>query len=201
MTAFLRSHRRRAGLTLEALANSTGLTKSYLSKVERGLSTPSIAVALKIARSLNTDVGQLFSEDPDETVMTVERHDERAQASEDASTGAAVYDAMATRMVRKSMQPFIVHPTTEAGSEYMEHPGEEFIFVQAGVVEVTIPNQVITLDQGDSMYFDSNTPHRVRSVSADRAVLLVVVHDQGGDQSPDTTASSSRRRCGPALPA
>lgn len=201
MTAFLRSHRRRAGLTLEALASSTGLTKSYLSKVERGLSTPSIAVALKIARSLNTDVGQLFSEDPDETVMTVERHDERAQVSEDASTGAAVYDAMATRMVRKSMQPFIVHPTTEAGSEYMEHPGEEFIFVQAGVVEVTIPNQVITLDQGDSMYFDSNTPHRVRSVSADRAVLLAVVHDQGGDQSPYTTASSSRRRCGPALPA
>lgn len=198
VTAFLRSHRRRAGLTLDALASSTGLTKSYLSKVERGLSTPSIAVALKIARALDTDVGQLFSENPDETVMTVERHDERVQIPEDASTSAAVYDAMATRMVRKSMQPFIVHPTTEAGSEYMEHAGEEFIFVQSGVVEVTIPNRVIVLEQGDSMYFDSNTPHRIRSVSDDRAVLLVVVHDHGGDRSPDTTSSPSRRRCGPA---
>ncbi len=40
MAAFLRTHRRRAGLTLEGLAEQTGLTKSYLSKVERGYQYP-----------------------------------------------------------------------------------------------------------------------------------------------------------------
>lgn len=196
MTAFLRSHRRRAGFTLETLADRAGLTKSYLSKVERGLSMPSIAVALKIARALDMDVGQLFSDDPDESSMTVDRRAQRAEVAEGDGPGTAVYDPMATQMLRKSMQPFIVHPMTEPATEYMEHAGEEFIFVQSGTVEVSIPNQVITLEQGDSMYFDSNTPHRMQSVSAHRAVLLVVVHDQGGSQSSETAQSPHQRRCG-----
>ena len=77
MAAFLRTHRRRAGLTLEGLAEQTGLTKSYLSKVERGISTPSIAVALKIARVLDADVGQLFSDSMEGNAMTIVRAKDR----------------------------------------------------------------------------------------------------------------------------
>ncbi|QBJ96766.1 XRE family transcriptional regulator [Rhodococcus sp. ABRD24] len=186
MATFLRSHRRRAGLTLESVAASAGLTKSYLSKVERGLSTPSIDVALRIARALDTDVSQLFSDGLDGTATTVERGDERARVPEGASR-AAVHDAIATRRIRKSMQPFVVHPTTEPGSDYIEHPGEEFVFVQSGTVEFEITNKVIVLEQGDSMYFDANTPHRMRSISANRAVLITVVHDHCSDQTADTT--------------
>src|SRR5699024_973714 len=76
---------------------------------------------------------------------------------------------------------------------YMDHPGEEFIFVQQGTVEVEIPTQVITLAEGDSLYFDSSTPHRVRSVSAERAVGMVVVYDR----VDDVDAKTLRRRCGP----
>lgn len=195
MAALLRSHRRRAGLTLEALAESTGLTKSYLSKVERGISTPSIAVALKIARALDADVSQLFSDSPDDSLMAVERRHERAQV--DQSGESAVYDAIATRMIGKSMQPFIVHPATQPGSDYMEHPGEEFIFVKEGAVEVSIPNQVIALGEGDSLYFDANTPHRVRSVSPSRAVLIVVVHDRESERADAAPATKSVQRCAP----
>lgn len=47
---------KKLGVTLETLAEKTGLTKSYLSKVERGLNTPSIAAALKLAKALNVQV-------------------------------------------------------------------------------------------------------------------------------------------------
>lgn len=192
MAAFLRTHRRRAGLTLEALADRTGLTKSYLSKIERGLSTPSIAVALAIADALDTDVSLLFSDKADDSAMTVERRDERAVVDESAS--AATYDPIATRMRRKAMQPFIVHPTTEPDSPFMEHSGEEFIFVRSGAVEVTIPNQTLRLDEGDSLYFHSDTPHRVRSISTPRATLLVVVHDRADDGA---STGHNPRPCGP----
>ncbi len=191
MAAFLRAHRRRAGLTLDALAEATGLTKSYLSKIERGMSTPSIAVALKVADVLDTDVEQLFSSAGDASALVIDRDGERAGA--EGSPGAAVYEPIATGMVRKSMQPFLVRPTTQAGQPYMDHPGEEFIFVQQGTVEVEIPTQVITLAEGDSLYFDSSTPHRVRSVSAERAVVMVVVYDR----VDDVDAKTLRRRCGP----
>ena len=195
MAALLRAHRRRAGLTLEALAVRTGLTKSYLSKVERGIRTPSIAVALKIAGALDADVSQLFSGNPDDTVVTIERRSQRARV--EGSDGRAVYDPVATRMVGKSMQPFVVHPTVHPETDYMEHPGEEFIYVTAGVVEVSLSDQVIRLEEGDSLYFDANTPHRVRSVSSDRAVLIVVVHDGDVRKTIHDDGSSSASHCVP----
>lgn len=194
MAAFLRTHRRRAGLTLESLAASTGLTKSYLSKIERGLSTPSIAVALKIAEVLGTDVEQLFSNQSDASALVVDRARERNAAGE--STSSAVYEPIAARMIKKTMQPFAVRPTTESDATFMDHPGEEFIYVQAGTVEVTVPDQVIALEQGDSVYFDSSTPHRVRSTSPERAVLLVVVYDQHDEEGFAQSMSPVLRRCG-----
>ncbi|WP_342744722.1 helix-turn-helix domain-containing protein [Mycolicibacterium vulneris] len=55
------------------MARRTGLTKSYLSKIERRCSTTSIAVALKVAKALDVDVGRLFSEEAAQEKITVER--------------------------------------------------------------------------------------------------------------------------------
>ncbi|MEU2254948.1 XRE family transcriptional regulator [Nocardia xishanensis] len=175
MAAYLRAHRKRADLTLDALAERTELTKSYLSKIERGLSTPSIAVALKIARALNTDVGQLFSDDPDPTLMQVDRADDRTN---EPTTPAAHYLAIATGVARKTMQPFMVRPTTEPDTKYLEHSGDEFVFVHSGSVEISVPGEHIVLHAGDSLYFAATTPHRIRSISARRAELIVVVGDR-----------------------
>src|SRR5471030_584182 len=62
MGLHLKILRKKLGITLESLAASSGMTKSYLSKVERGLNTPSIAAALKIAKALNVNVEYLFSD-------------------------------------------------------------------------------------------------------------------------------------------
>mgnify|MGYP002040807840 CR=1 FL=1 len=63
MSIRLKLLRKKLGVTLEALAEKSGMTKSYLSKVERGLNTPSIAAALKLAKALNVKVEELFAED------------------------------------------------------------------------------------------------------------------------------------------
>lgn len=176
MAAFLRSHRRRAGLSLDALAERTGLTKSYISKIERGLSTPSIAVALRIAHVLDADVSQLFSDNPDRsTLMAVERGADRPAAE---PAGPANYQPLATQIVGKAMQPFVVTPSTEPVETHTEHHGDEFVFVHKGSVEVSIPGNTITLNEGDSLYFDAVTPHRLRSISPDRAEVVIVVHDR-----------------------
>ena len=60
MSIRLKLLRKKLGITLEQLADKSGMTKSYLSKVERGLNTPSIAAALKLARALNVNVEELF---------------------------------------------------------------------------------------------------------------------------------------------
>src|SRR6202000_1857057 len=83
MTGLLRAVRKQRGLTLSSLAEQTGLTKSYLSKIERRQSAPSIAVALKVARALDVDVAQLFSDKSADETIVVDRADDRREDSAD----------------------------------------------------------------------------------------------------------------------
>ena len=62
MTLNLKFLRVQSGMTLEQLATDSGLTRSYLSKLERGLSSPSIGSALKIAEALGTSLDRLYGQ-------------------------------------------------------------------------------------------------------------------------------------------
>lgn len=174
MTALLRAVRRQRGLTLAGLAQQTGLTKSYLSKIERRQSTPSIAVAVKVARALDVDVAQLFSEQSDEEKIALDRAADRGADRER-------YRAMATGLLGKSMSPFLVRPTSRtAPDSHPLHSGQEFVFVHAGTVELEYGDRTWELTTGDSAYFDASISHRIRSVGAERAEVVVVTADDPG---------------------
>ncbi len=173
VTALLRAVRTQRGLTLEALAEQTGLTKSYLSKIERGQSTPSIAVALKVAKALDVDVGRLFSDGEAREKIAVDR----APAGADRRR----YRVLASSLLGKSMSPFVVRPAEgPADDPHPEHGGQEFLFVHAGSVELGYGDQTITLGTGDSAYFDASVAHTIRSVGARPAEVVVVAHEPGG---------------------
>jgi transcriptional regulator with XRE-family HTH domain len=159
-------------MTLEELAEATGLTKSYLSKIERQRSTPSIAVAMKVARVLDVDVAQLFSEDPEVTTLSVDRAADRP---------AGHYHAVASGMLGKSMSPFVVRPTREFGGlPHPDHAGQEMVFVHAGSVELRYCDQTITLETGDCAYFDAAQPHQLRQRGSVRSEVLVVAQADFG---------------------
>jgi transcriptional regulator with XRE-family HTH domain len=168
MTALLRTIRKQRGLTLEALAERSGLTKSYLSKIERSRSTPSIATALKVAKALDVDVAQLFSERADEDKVAVDR-------AADRSADRQRYRAVASGMLGKSMSPFVLRPAGRtAGDAHSLHGGQEFVFVHTGSVELEYGDTTWTLDAGDSAYFDASISHHIRTIG-DRPAEVVVV--------------------------
>lgn len=177
MTALLRAVRRQRGLTLEALAEQTGLTKSYLSKIERRQSTPSIAVALKVAKALDVDVGRLFSDEAAQEKIAVDRAT--------AAAGGQRYRILASPLLGKSMSPFVVRPTEKpADDPHPEHAGQEFVFVHAGSIELDYGDQTITLGTGDSAYFDASLSHTIRAVGAQPAEVVVVAQDPGAWSRP-----------------
>ncbi|MGV9666554.1 helix-turn-helix domain-containing protein [Nocardia niigatensis] len=167
----LRAVRKQHGMTLEALAERTGLTKSYLSKVERQLSMPSIAVAMKIAQALDVDVGRLFSEEASETKIVVDR-------AADAVDGER-YRSIAASMLGRSMSPFLVRPTATFTEEpHRDHTGQEFLFVHTGTVELEYDGRTTTLHEGDCAYLDATIAHRIRSVGATPAQVVVVAGNE-----------------------
>ncbi|MFE2723015.1 helix-turn-helix domain-containing protein [Kitasatospora sp. NPDC059327] len=178
MSSRVRVLRKQNRLSLEALAAQVGVTKSYLSKVERGLSDPSISTALKLAHALNVDVGRLFSEDVEPELVTVVRAGERTPMADGAGRGGPHYEGIATGLSGKRMVPFMMYPPVEpADSPFKSHAGEEFFFVHAGTVELEFPERTVELAPGDSVYFNSALPHRCRSTGPEPAAILVVIHD------------------------
>ena len=171
VSALVRTVRRQRGLTLEHLADRTGLTKSYLSKIERGHAIPSIAAAMKVARALDVDVARLFSDEPAHESITVER-----------ATVSGRYRALGTTRLGKTMSPFVVRPSgTGPEDPHPTHGGEEFVFVHTGRIALHYGDRVIDLGTGDSAYFDASVDHRIAAVGEVPAEVVVVTCPRPGD--------------------
>ncbi|MFE6774772.1 helix-turn-helix domain-containing protein [Streptomyces sp. NPDC057702] len=172
----VRQLRKERLLTLEALAERSGVTKSYLSKVERGQSTPSISVSVSLAKALHVPLGNLFADATEPSEITVTRAGERQVLSSDEEPGSR-YEGIALEARDKRMTPFMLYPPHGGPAPFRDHPGEEFVFVHAGNAELIFPSMIIPLGPGDSVYFQATTPHKVRSTSAERAAVLLMVSD------------------------
>ena len=183
-------------MTLEALAERTGLTKSYLSKVERGRSVPSIATAIKLAQAFDVAVGDLFGiGDSANDFVIVRKHQRKPFNRRDGQSAGYRYEAIAPGRAHGLYEAFVMQPPFNASSarDTFEHGGEEMIFVLKGKLELALPNHKMTLEAGDCIVFDAHLPHRSTSVGKQLAEALVIV-TSSKDARPALTPKRSRSK-------
>ncbi|CUA81395.1 Transcriptional regulator, contains XRE-family HTH domain [Gulbenkiania indica] len=169
--------RTQQGYSLQGLAEVTGLTKSYLSKLERGVCTPSIAAALRIARALGVDTQALFGETATNPDIAVIRHHARMSVERPAGLqGGRRLEILPTPAGLTRMQPFVLHLASDfaAGPQVAGHAGEEFLYVLEGDVEMEWGERRERLMPGDAVYFNASVPHRLRALGKSPAAVLVV---------------------------
>ncbi|SDO64843.1 helix-turn-helix domain-containing protein [Desulforhopalus singaporensis] len=174
----VRKLRNKRGLTLQDLADLTGLSKPNLSQIENNLVTPPIATLLKISSALGVGIGFFFKEsEPDRDIVVVRREDRTGIAKgPHVSQIGYQYEPLAYPKVEKMMEPFIVHMEERAAEDivYNNHRGEEFLYVLNGTLEFHRGETTVTLNQGDSLYFDSSLPHGYRGVGGTVITLVVI---------------------------
>lgn len=172
----LRQLRAERGLSLEQLAQKAGLTKGFLSLIERGVKAPSISSLLRLSQVYGLSIGALLDDSrPGEPAHSLVRRDERKKFAREGSLYGYRYEALAFRKKRKRMEPFIVSPPLRVPRRFFEHEGDEMVYVLSGQVEIHLGSEKIRLTPGDCIYFDAKTPHRSRSIGRERAQTLVVV--------------------------
>lgn len=179
----LRVIRKKYGLTLEQLAQKSGLTKSYISKLERAVSQPSISTVLKLSSALGVDMSALVAAtgNPNDKVNVI-RTNERKPLGRPGTSHGNRYETIASNRSFGSMNPFIVYPPHKIKGKpaVFPHKGEEFMFVVKGKVKITIADETYSLDVGDSVYFDASLPHQLLSLSEEEAEVLVVTSNNHG---------------------
>jgi transcriptional regulator with XRE-family HTH domain len=176
--------RKQSKATLEAVAAATDLTKSYLSKIERGVAVPSLSTALKLANHFGVELGVLFGSERNRGDVCVTRKDGRLPFNGGLPTGPASYvgDVLCADYRGKRMIPFLIKPPFVLADPVAlaEHDGDEFVFVISGDIEVVFTDAREILTVGDAIYFNSSRPHKLRSFGDVRAEILVMVYEDAG---------------------
>lgn len=182
-------------LTLEALASHTGLTKSYLSKVERGIAVPSIATAMKLAEAFEVAVGDLIGASAQSRDFVVVRKSDRKPFNGRRGQVAGYrYEAISPGVTHGLFEAFVMQPPFGgAARTSFEHGGEEMIFVLKGRIEMSLPNQKVMLEPGDCIVFSGRLPHSSLSIGKQQAEALVIVTNDKAGLLPAQERSPSRR--------
>jgi transcriptional regulator with XRE-family HTH domain len=171
--------RERKGLSLKEVADATGFSTALLSQMENHLVSPSLGSIIKLAKALEVRVGDFFGETQGEPFAIVRKNERKTIsrfASKEGVSYGYSYESLGFEKKNRRMEPFIVtlEPATLKTSKTSVHEGEEFIFVLEGEMEVIFGDHADILYPGDSIYYDSNIPHRVQC-HEDKATRILAV--------------------------
>ena len=169
----LRELRRIRRATLRQIADRSGLSESFLSQVERGRSSASIASLRKIAEALGVSMADLFEPGgvPGPRVL---RRDERPALS----FGILGRKLLLTPKPLHHLEVFAGE--LEVGGSTGEQPyahgdSEELFVVISGSVQLELGGELFDLETGDSIDYRSSTPHRVTNTGQELAEVMWII--------------------------
>jgi transcriptional regulator with XRE-family HTH domain len=178
----LKSLRARRGWTLKQMSDRTGIPVSTLSKVEHDRLTLTYDKLLQLSQRLNMRMSELFAEDDtahEPAAVTARRSIGSLEGAVEVSTPNYEYHYLCPELRRKRMIPVVAKIRARSLGEFGElvrHPGEEFVFVLKGRIEVhTEFYDPVVLSEGESIYLDSTMGHAyVAAEGCEEASVMAV---------------------------
>jgi transcriptional regulator with XRE-family HTH domain len=168
----IRDLRLRRGLTVQQLAEASGLSKGFISQVENDRTSPSLATLRDLARALETSVAYLVVEE--EQVPYLVRAHERPRVAVGGNTSRVeVLSAQPKRNLELLLAE--LPPGMSAGDKRHYHHGEECILCVEGRVSVQCGDHVLVLEAGDSCHYDGRLPHAVENAGPTTARILIAM--------------------------
>jgi transcriptional regulator with XRE-family HTH domain len=177
----VRELRQKKHYTLQDVAAKSGLSKPFLSQIENDHVVPPVATLLKLARAFDVGLAYFFQDEVGIDRIAITRRDERVRVERRPHHRKGevnyIYEALDTKKANKHMEPFLVEFPVQDTSEmiFMNHEGEEFLYVLEGTLEFRSIDRLEVLEPGDSIYFESELSHSFRCLGEESARAIVVV--------------------------
>jgi transcriptional regulator with XRE-family HTH domain len=168
----LRERRKAIGKTQQQVAEEASLTVGFISQIERGISTPSLASLYNVAKALDASVDMFVSRVPARTHSVVS-HSGQRQTYQVGGT-ARFYEFLERGFPEAKLNACLSHVPPGYASEMVSHEGEDFVYVVAGRMLYEVDGIEYLLGPGDTLHFDSRRPHRGKNMGDDTAIELWV---------------------------
>ncbi|MFI0898505.1 helix-turn-helix domain-containing protein [Streptomyces sp. NPDC020983] len=172
--ARIRGERRARGVSLERLAEVSGVSRSMVSEVERGAKTPSVLVLDRLATALGTSIARLLDEPvrPDAVVLARDRQQVvRDPAGWERRILSPVLPDIEFEFMRTTLEPGV-----DAGEFSPHAPGShEYVAVEQGSLRLVIDGVTHRLEAGDAAYFPGNRRHAFANDSTDTCVYYLAM--------------------------
>ncbi|MFZ4768980.1 MAG: helix-turn-helix domain-containing protein [Ferruginibacter sp.] len=176
ITNKLKDIRKEKNVTLQDLANRTGVTKGMLSQVENNRTIPSLTVFFNIIKALNIDVNDFFKNFNDRTSSKVIFKKAAAYQPFEKENAAGFHylRILSTSINEYHVDIVILTLTPQAQREKVQTDAFEFKYMLKGKVEYTVGEEIYVLEEGDSIYFDATEPHGPKNLGDSDAQMLVI---------------------------
>jgi transcriptional regulator with XRE-family HTH domain len=152
----IKSLRTEQGMTLAGLGEKVNLSVSYLSQIERDKTTPSLSTLMDIAKVLNVGLRHFFETEAEAAYVV------RADKGQDgpAPDSPIVHLRLTPELGSSRIEAYraILQPHTSS-EQLAPFAGEEFGFVLAGKLTISVGDEQFVLDAGDSIHYDALQPH------------------------------------------
>jgi len=161
----LNNARKKRGLSLDKVAELTGVSKAMLGQIERGESTPTVNVLWKIATGLKVSFSSLLANREEDKETLLVQHSEVTPIIEENGQ-MRIYPQFMFDSDR-GFEVFIIElePGCSHRSEPHDEGVEEYISLVEGVLEITIGEDVYVLNKGDAIRYLANKVHIYRNLS------------------------------------
>ena len=163
-------------LSVEEISQSCGISIEEYERAESGKVDISVGMLQKISRQYGISFDTLmFGEEPKMSTYFVTR---AGQGTSIERTMAYKYQALAAGFRDRIADPFIVTiepKPVDAPFHLNNHAGQEFNIVIEGRMEISIGGKVLTLETGDSIYFNAQLPHGMRALDGKTLKMLAII--------------------------
>ena len=182
--AKIKGLRETKNLSIDVIAERSGLTVEQIESIENDVNLPSLGPLIKIARALGVRLGTFMDDNDALGPIVCHAADREKDSSISFSNGATdarkhmEYHPLAQQKAGRHMEPFVIDINPEESPEFQlsDHEGEEFIYVMQGEVEIVYGKETYHLQEGDSIFYDSIVKHHVHGAPGKSAKILAVVY-------------------------
>ena len=198
----LRAERKRRGISLRELARRLQISPSAISQIETGRARPSVATLWAIVTELGMSLDDLFAHEtgaspaeagappapPDPPPVSLPVVSEAAREALQLATGVR-WERMTADTDPDVDFIWVVYDAGGSSSpedSFIRHAGREYGLVMSGRLEVTVGFETRVLGPGDSISFDSTTPHRLRNTGDEPVTGVWVVVGRRADPRAET---------------